>query len=131
MLMFSSFLEVITGRGELTECSKLACFAKRMLGMVPEAVVSEIDDWCQLLSGIAGVLVRSKASWGRDKIGPLRRIQISKKNKKVSGTHKSKFTNESESRTEADVRATNCCVHACVNYARSWSACFVQKCSKL
>ena len=35
MLFFSSLLEVITGRGELTECSKLTCFAKRMLDMVP------------------------------------------------------------------------------------------------
>ena len=34
-LFFSSLLEVITGRGELTECSKLTCFAKRMLDMVP------------------------------------------------------------------------------------------------
>ena len=31
----SSLLEVITGRGELTECSKLMCFAKRGLNMVP------------------------------------------------------------------------------------------------
>ena len=30
-----SLLEVMTGRGELTECSKLTCFAKRMLDMVP------------------------------------------------------------------------------------------------
>ena len=35
VLMFSSLLEVITGRGELTECSKLTCFAQRMLHMVP------------------------------------------------------------------------------------------------
>ena len=35
LLFFSSLLEVITGRGELTECSKLTCFAKRMLDMVP------------------------------------------------------------------------------------------------
>ena len=34
-LFFSSLLEVITGWGELTECSKLTCFAKRMLDMVP------------------------------------------------------------------------------------------------
>ena len=34
-LFFSPLLEVITGRGELTECSKLTCFAKRMLDMVP------------------------------------------------------------------------------------------------
>ena len=34
-LFFSSLLEVITGRGELSECSKLTCFAKRMLDMVP------------------------------------------------------------------------------------------------
>ena len=32
---FFSLLEVMTGRGELTECSKLTCFAKRMLDMVP------------------------------------------------------------------------------------------------
>ena len=35
LLILSSFLEVITGRGELTECSKLTRFAKRMLNMVP------------------------------------------------------------------------------------------------
>ena len=35
LLFFSSLLEVITGRGELTECSKLRCSAKRMLDMVP------------------------------------------------------------------------------------------------
>ena len=35
LLFFSSLLEVITERGELTECSKLTCFAKRMLDMVP------------------------------------------------------------------------------------------------
>ena len=35
LLMFSSPLEVITGRRELTECSKLTCFAKRRLDMVP------------------------------------------------------------------------------------------------
>ena len=32
---FFSLLEVMTGRGELTKCSKLTCFAKRMLDMVP------------------------------------------------------------------------------------------------
>ena len=32
--MFFSLLEEITGRGELTECSKLTCFTKRMLDMV-------------------------------------------------------------------------------------------------
>ena len=35
LLFFSSLLEVITGRVELTECSKLTCFAKRVLNMVP------------------------------------------------------------------------------------------------
>ena len=34
-LLFFSLLEVMTGREELTECSKLTCFAKRMLDMVP------------------------------------------------------------------------------------------------
>ena len=32
--MYSSLLEVITGREELIECSQLTCFAKRMLDMV-------------------------------------------------------------------------------------------------
>ena len=32
---FFSLHEVMTGQGELTECSKLTCFAKRMLDMVP------------------------------------------------------------------------------------------------
>ena len=59
-------LEVTTGRGELAECSKLTCFAKRMLDMVPGDSV-EIGDRCRQLSGIVGVLVRSKASWGREK----------------------------------------------------------------
>ena len=35
VVFFFSLLEVMTGRGELTECSKLTCFAKRMLDMVP------------------------------------------------------------------------------------------------
>ena len=35
VVVFFSLLEVMTGRGELTECSKLTCFAKRMLDMVP------------------------------------------------------------------------------------------------
>ena len=35
LFFFFSLLEVMTGRGELTECSKLTCFAKRMLDMVP------------------------------------------------------------------------------------------------
>ena len=35
LLMFSFLLKVITGRGELTDCSKLTCFAKRMLDMFP------------------------------------------------------------------------------------------------
>ena len=35
LLLFSSLLKVIKGRGELTECSKLTCCAKRMLDMVP------------------------------------------------------------------------------------------------
>ena len=120
LLFFSSLLEVITGRGELTECSKLISFAKRMLDMVPGAVVSEIDDRCRLLSSIVGVLVSSIASWGREKIGPIRRIQTPKKRKKPSSTHESKFTNESQSRTEADDRSTKCCVHACmhVHYAQ-------------
>ena len=35
LLFFYSLLEVITGRGERTQYSKLTCFAKRMLDMVP------------------------------------------------------------------------------------------------
>ena len=83
-------------------------------------MVSEIDDRCRLLSSIVGVLVSSIASWGREKLGPIRRIQTPKKRKKQSSTHESKFTNESQSRTEADDRSTNCCVHACmhVQYAQ-------------
>ena len=82
--------------------------------------MSEIDDRCRLLSSIVGVLVRSIASWGREKRGPIRRIQTPKKRKRPSSTHESKFTNESQSRTEADDRSTNCCVHACmhVHYAQ-------------
>ena len=37
LLLFSSLLKVIKGRGELTECSKLTCCAKRMLDMVPSS----------------------------------------------------------------------------------------------
>ena len=81
--------------------------------------MSEIDDRCRLLSGIVAVLVRSKASWGREKIGPIRRIQTPKKRKKPSSTHEPKITNESESRTEADVRSTDCCVHACMHCIRA------------
>ena len=77
--------------------------------------MSEIDDRCLLLSSIVGVLVSSIASWGREKIGPIRRIQTPKKRKKPSSMHESKSTNESQSRTEADDRSTNCCVHACMH----------------
>ena len=35
LLTFSSLLEVIKWRGELTGCSKPTCFAKRKLDMVP------------------------------------------------------------------------------------------------
>ena len=79
--------------------------------------MSEIDDRCRLLSSIGGVLVSSIASWGREKIGPIRRIETPKKREKPCSTHESKFTNESQSRTEADDRSTNknCCVHACMH----------------
>ena len=89
--------------------------------------MSEIDDRCRLLSSIVGVLVRSIASSGREKIGPIRRIQTTKKRKKPSSTHESKFTNESQSRTEADDRSTNCCVHACmhVHYAQLQLQCML------
>ena len=79
---------------------------------------SENDDWCRLLAGIAGVLLRSKASWGKEKIRPIRRIQTPKKKKEPSSTHESKFTNELESRSEADVQSTGCCACTC-------SACLV------
>ena len=69
---------------------------------VSRAVGCEIDDRCRRCPPC--VLVRSKASWGREKIGPTRRIQTIKKNKKRFWTHKPKWTTESESRTEADVR---------------------------
>ena len=83
------------------------------------AVVSDIDDWCRLLPGIVGILVRSKASWGREKIGPIRRIQTPKKKKKPSSRYEAKFTNESERKTEADVRSTNCCVDAGMHALRA------------
>ena len=95
------------------------------------AVVSETDDRFRLLSGIVGVLIRSKASWGREKTGPIQRIQTPKKKEKLSSTHESKFTIESESRTEADVQSTDCSVDACMHMIRSaadleeCSACFV------
>ena len=57
-------------------------------------MVSEIDDQGQLLSSIVGVLVRSKASWGREKVGPIRSIQTPKKKKKPSSKNKSKLMNE-------------------------------------
>ena len=127
LVVFFSLLEVMTGRGELTECSKLTCFAKRMLDMVLgdsgkwdrrslSATVRDRRRTCQVESEL-----------GKGKIGLIRRIQAPKKKKKPSSTHESKFTNESKSRTEADVRSTNCCVHACMHYAqlRSCSVCFV------
>ena len=56
--MFSSLLEVITGQGELTDFSKLTCFAKKCSTWFLGAVVSKINDRCRLLSGNVGVLVR-------------------------------------------------------------------------
>ena len=61
---------------------------------------------------------------GKGKIGSLLSIETPKKNKKPSSTHETKFTNESESRTKADVRSTDCCVHACMHML-SCSACSV------
>ena len=115
LLFFSSFLEVITGRGELTECSKLTCFAKRMLDMVHggsgewdrrsvPAAIKHRRCTCQV-----------DCELGREKIGPIRRVQTPKKRKKPSSTPKSKFTNDSQSRTEAGDRSMNCCVHACMH----------------
>ena len=121
LLLFSSLLAGFTWRGELTECSKPACFAKRMLGMVILGVVVRgIDDRCRLLPDIVGVLVRSKASWGGEKIGQIQRIKTPKKKKKRSSTHESKFTNGSECRTEdgVDVWSTYCWVHARMPYAQ-------------
>ena len=77
--------------------------------------MSEIDDRCRLLSSIVGVLVRSIASWEREKVDPIRLVQSPNKKKKPFSTHESNFTNESQSRTEADGRSTNCCVHACMH----------------
>ena len=54
---------------------------------------------------------------GKGKNRPNTTYPNSKEEKKQSLTHESKFTNESESRTEANVRSTNCCVHACMHYA--------------
>ena len=119
LLFYSSLLEVITGRGELTVQSWRA-LRKECLTWFPGAVMSDINDRCRLLSSIVGVLVSSIANWGREKLGPIRRINTPKKRKKQSSTHESKFTNESQSRTEADDRSTSCCVHACmhVHYAQ-------------
>ena len=75
--MSSSLLEVNTGEEELLECSKLMRFTKRMLHMV---LGSEIDDRCRLLSGIVGVLARSKSSWGREKIDPIRHNRLKSNN---------------------------------------------------
>ena len=87
--------------------------------------MSEIDVGCRLLSGIVGVLNRPKASWGTEKIGPIRRIQTPKKKKRPSSTHESKFTNESESQTETNVRWTNCSVHACMHYEQLHLQCML------
>ena len=94
--MFSSLLEVITGRGSLFFKAGVLCEKNARHGS-RGAVVSEIEDRCRLLSGIVGVLIRSKAKCGKEKIGPIRRIQTPKKKKKPSSAHESKFTNESES----------------------------------
>ena len=114
-----SLLEVMTERGELTECSKLTCFVKRMLDMAPgdsgkwdrrslSATFRDRRRTCQVESEL-----------GKGKIGLMWRIQAPKKKKKPSSTHESKLTNESKSRTdhEADVRSTNCC--ACMPALRA------------
>ena len=81
--------------------------------------MSEIDDRCRLLSSIVGLLVRSKASWGGEKIGPIRRIQTPKKKKKPSSMHESKFTNELESQTEADAPSIDKLLCACMHTLRA------------
>ena len=127
LLFFSSLLEVITGRGELTECSKLTCFAKRMLDMVPGG--SGERDWRSVSAAIKyrRRTCQVDCELGKGKIGPIRRIQTPKKRKKPSSTHESKFTNESQSRIEADDQSTNCCVHACmhVHYAQLQLQCML------
>ena len=79
----SSLLEVIAGRGELPSVQSWRALRKECSTWFPGAVVSEIGDRCRLLSGIVGVLVRSKASWGRQKISPIRRIQTPKDEEKA------------------------------------------------
>ena len=83
MLLFSFLLEVITGQGELTECSKRTCFSKNCSTWFLGAVVSEIDDRCRQLSGIVGVIVMSKASWGREKNRPNATYPNSKEEEKA------------------------------------------------
>ena len=114
LLTFSSLLKAIKGRGELTECSKLTCFAKRKLHMVPGAMVSEIDDRTvsATIKGIVFVLVRSKASWGKRK----KRPNTPKKSKKPSSTHEYNYSRTSpiaELKPKFD-RRTAVCMHACI-----------------
>ena len=84
--------------------------------------MSEIDDRCRLLSSIIGVLVRSIACWGREKIGPIRRIQTPKKRKKpYSATNpNSQTSHRAELRPTTDQRSVVClCAAAAAVHAFS------------
>ena len=109
-------LEVIKGRGELTECSKLTCFAKRMLDMVPGT-----GGECDRRSVSADVRHRRRTyqvegELGKGKIDPIRRIQTP--NKKKSHPHRTNRNSRTSQRAELRTmstfdRQTVVCMYAC------------------
>ena len=124
LLFFSSLLEVITGRGELTECSKLTCFAKRMLDMVPGGS----GDWDR--RSVSAAIKHRRRTFqfdcelGKGKNRPNTTYPNSKEEEKAILNARIQIHERvSESRTKADDRPTNYwqyCVHACmhVHYAQ-------------
>ena len=123
LLFFSSLLEVITGRGELTECSKLTCFAKRMLDMIPGGS----GEWDRR-SVSAAIKHRRRAcqfdcELGKGKNRPNTTYPNSKEEEKAilnARIQNSRTSHSAERRPTTD-RRTVVCMHACTCTMRSCS----------
>ena len=119
--MSSFLLELITGQEELNECSKLTCFAKRIVNRIPRQ-----GDWWLMPAAVRHRLriCEVESDLGKGKIDPVWRIQTQKKKKRSSliHIHESQFTNEFQSRTEAlefdrrpaERTAVYAYIHACI-----------------
>ena len=116
LFMFSFLLKVITGRGELTKCSKLMCLTKRMLNMVPggsgewdlrsvSAAVGHRPCTCQIESELGREKNSPNTTYpnskAEEKAIPYARIQLHERVREPNWGWRS-----------IDGR---CCVHACMH----------------